>query len=280
MVYDSDVREANVTGLETATPLVEYGAASPGAFVVPTNVKRITELRFTAGMSSADDTAFGFLTAFHIYGGGVDLKEGWFPGPRGISAAIAAASGDRIGNFTQDYLTNIPVLPGGQFAIDAFMLGEDVGALQMLADVVYDGPVVGRIRDMDYRSIDLASANTPVTLTERGAAVVEGDIRPPYDVIGELFLGAGATITAGAATVAGITFEMSGAGLMTAGNYRFLDKLTWGGSTELAANTKIFPLSRYICGIKVKRNNPIRVQAQMIEGDIGTAYSQVAFGYY
>lgn len=281
MVYDTDVREVNVTGLETATTMNAYGAATPGAFVIPTNVSKITELRFQAGMSCADDTAFGFTSAFHLYGGGLkQLPLGWFPGPRGISAAIAAASGDRIGLKTTDYLVNIPVLPGGQFNIDAFMLGEDVGALQMLACVVYDGPVVGKIKDMDYRSIDLASANTPVQLTERGAAVVEGDMRPPYDTIGEIWVGAGATITAGAATVAGIAADLSGAGLMHAGNYRFIDGLTWGGSTELAANTKIGPLSRYICGIKVKKNNAIRVEAQMIEGDIGTAYSQCGFAYY
>lgn len=280
MVYDADFREANVAALETATPLINVGADAPGAFVVPTNAHRITELRFTVGLSVADDALMGGTTAFHIYGGGVQLQEGWFPGPTVTTAAIAAASGDRCGDVTQKYLTNIPVNPGGQFTIDGYMLGEDIGAMQLMAQVVYDGPVVGKIVDMDYRSIDLTAVNTWVTLTERGAAVVEGDMRPHRIILGELYFGIGQKITVGAANVTTYGFQLSGAGLVNAGNLRFISGVSCGSSTESASNTKISELERYICQIPVKVGNSIRVQGNMIETDVGTAYSICGFAYY
>ena len=280
MVYDSDVREATITGLETATSLTAYGAATPGAFVVPSTARKITELRFQTAVNCADDTAFGWTSAFHIHGGGVVLAEGWFPGTVGSIEGIAAASGSKYAWAEQKYLTNIPVNPGGQFTIDGFMLGEDIGAMHALAEVTYDSPSAGKIVDMDYRSIDLTAANTLVQLTERGAAVVEGDMRPPYDTIGELFMGAGAKLTAAATTCVGLAFELSGPGLMYAGNYRYIGGESWGLNSEFGGQGVIHPLKRNICGIKVKRNNPIRVQAQMIEADVGTAFSIMGFAYY
>ena len=280
MVYDADFREVNAAALETASPLINVGADAPGAFVVPTTASRITELRFTIGASCADDTMFGATTSFHIHGGGVHLQEGWFLGPTMTSSSLAAASGNRCGDVTQKYLTNIPVNPGGQFTIDGYMLGEDVGSLMMLAQVVYDGPVVGKIVDMDYRSIDLAAVNTWTTLTERGAAVVEGDMRPHRKIIGELFFGVGAKITVGAANVTNYGFQLSGAGLQHAGNYRFIVGASQGSSTEAAADTKISELERYICQIPVKVGNSIRVQGNMLETDVGTAFSVCGFAYY
>jgi hypothetical protein len=280
MTFDSDFREANIAALGTATPLTAQGADTPGAFVVPTNVSRITEIRIGVGLSIADDAIMGLTTGIHIYGGGVTLAEGWFPGPVCTTGSIAAASGDRIGDVTQKYLTNIPVKPGGQFNIDGYMLGEDVGAIQMLVQIIYDGPVAGKIRDMDFRTMDLTAANTLVTLTERNDAVVEGDIRPAYPTIGEIFVGAGAKITVSAGVVVGLAFQLSGPGLLSAGNYKFISGHTWGLSTESAANTKISQLERYVCGIQTKLGNAIRIQAQMIEGDVGTAFSIVGFAYY
>ncbi len=280
MVYDADFREATQAALETATPLINVGAAAPGNFVVPTTAKRITELRFGIALSCADDTLFGANCSFHIHGGGVNLPEGWFLGPSLTSSAIGAASGNRCGDRTQKYLTNIPVNPGGQFAIDGYMLGEDIGSMQMLAGVVYDGPVVGRIVDMDYRSIDLASVNTWTQLTERGAATVEGDIRPYKPVIGELYFGIGAKITVGAANVTSHAFRVSGPGLVHAGNYRFIHGLSVGSSTESGADTFISELERYICEIPVKVNNAVRVEGNMMETDLGTSFSVAGFAYY
>lgn len=279
-MYDADYREVSITGLETATPLTEQGADSPGAFVVPTNVRRITEIRIACAINCADDTAFGWTSSIHIHGSGVVLGEGWFPGPCGSVEGIAAASGSKYSAVTQKYLTNIPVKPGGQFSVDGFMLGEDVGALHMLVEIVYDGPVAGKIVDMDYRSIDLTAANTLVTLTERGAAVVEGDMKPAYGTIGEIFVGAGAKITAAATTAVALAFHLSGPGLQTAGNYKFISGHSFGLNSEFGGQGIISELERYICGIRTKPNNSIRIQAQMIEGDVGTAFSIVGFAYY
>jgi hypothetical protein len=279
-MYDADYREHTITALETATTLTEQGGLSPGAFVVPTTVSRITEIRIATTINCADDTAFGWTSAAHFRGSGIKVAEGWFPGTCGSVEGIGAASGSKYGAVTQKYLTNIPVNPGGQFSVDGFMLGEDIGAMHMLVQVVYDGPVVGKIRDMDYRSIDLTAANTLVQLTERGAAVVEGDMRPAYDTIGEIFCGAGAKITAAATTCVGVAYHIDGPGLQTAGNYKFISGHSWGLNSEFGGTGGIWELERYIAGIRVKKGNPVRVQAQMIEGDVGTAFSQVGFAYY
>lgn len=276
--YDSDYREVSITALETATPLVEQGADSPGAFVVPTNVSKITEIKITVIPSIADDAVMGFTSAIHIFGSGVSLPEGWFPGPTGILDSVAVYSSAQVANEMQHYLVNIPVKPGGQFSINGYMLGEDIGALHMLVQIVYDGPVVGKIIDMDYRSIDLGTANALVTLTERGAAVVEGDMRPAYRTIGEIFLGMGGKLTA-SATVVGFGVHLSGPGLKTAGNYKFIGRgVTNHG--DVGNNGSVHPLTRNICGIQTKVGNAIRVQALMIEGDLGTAYAIVGFAYY
>lgn len=278
MVYDSDYREVSITTLETATPITAQGADTPGAFIVPTNVSRITEIRIYAIGTIADDAVMGFSSAIHIYGGGVVLGEGWFPGPTGVMDSVAVYSSTTPDNEPQIYHTNIPVKPGGQFQVDGYMLGEDIGALHLVVDIVYDGPVVGKIRDMDYRSIDLTAANTLVTLTERGAASVEGDIKPVYSTIGEIFIGYGDKIAASSAA-AGFAVHLSGPGLLVAGNYKFAGRgITLHGDVGNAGDIR--PLTRYICEIKTKINNPIRIQAQMLEADMGTAYSIVGFAYY
>ena len=281
MVYDADFREAEGATLETAIPLINIAGAAPGNFVVPTNARTITELRFALGMSSADDTLFGMTSSFHLHGGGLpQLGEGWFLGPTITSDGLAAASGNRMGAITQKYLTNIPVSPGAQFTVDAYMLGEDIGGLVAMAQVVYDGPVVGRIVDMDYRSIDLATAEAWTQLTERGAAVVEGDIRPHKPTIGELYFGVGTKTTVGAANVTNYGFRLSGPGLVHAGNYRFIIGSSIGSATESGSNTKIAELERYICHIPVKLNNPVRVEGIMIGDDVGTGFSVCGFAYY
>jgi len=278
MVYDADYREQSITELETATPLVAQGADTPGAFVVPTNVSKITEIIISCFANIAADAVMGFTSAIHVYGSGVVLSEGWFPGPTGTLDSVAVYSSSHTDMEVQRYLTNIPVKPGGQFSIDGYMLGEDIGALHMMVEVVYDGPVVGKIRDMDYRSINLTAANTLVTLTERGAAVVEGDIRPAYGLIGEIHLGWGAKIT-GAEAAVGFAVHLSGPGLQTAGNLKFIGR---GISlhTDIGNNGSIKPLTKYMVTIPTKLGNAIRIQAQMIEGDVGTAYSIVGFAYY
>jgi len=278
MVYDSDYREAAQTGLETATPLVEQGADTLGAFIVPTNVSRITEIRIGVHVLIAADAAMGMTSSIHMYGGGIVLGEGWFPGPVMTIAGHATGSGGIANVDLQKYLVNIPVKPGGQFNVDAFMLGEDVGAAHFFAGVVYDGPVVGKIKDMDYRSIDLTAANGLVTLTERGAAVVEGDMKPAYGKIGEIFLGAAAKETAAATTGVGLAFHLSGPGLLAAGNYKFLGE---GWTLQDDVNVAVIKeLTHYRVNIPVKTNNPIRVQGQMLEADVGTAFSILGFGYY
>jgi len=280
MVYDADYREQSITALGTATPLVAQGADTPGAFVVPTNVTRITEIRIHAIPGATVDTIMGFSTGIHIFGGGVKLSEGWFPGPAGFIGGVATMTAGVSDIEPQVYLTNIPVRPGGQFSIDGYMNGEDIGALHMLVEIIYDGPVVGKIVDMDYRSQDLTAANTLVTLDERFNGTAEGDMKPAYGTIGEVFVGMGAKITAGTSLPIGLAAHLSGPGLQSAGNYKFLGKGCAINDDSATLPGSVKKLERYICQIATKPSNGIRVQAQMIENDIGTAFAVVGFAYY
>jgi len=279
-MFDADYREVSVTALGTATAMTAQGADTPGAFVVPTNVSRITEIRIHAIPGATVDTIMGFSSGVHIYGSGVKLSEGWFPGPAGFIGGVATMTAGVSDIEPQVYFTNIPVRPGGQFSADAFMLGEDIGALHMLLEIIYDGPVAGKIVDMDYRSQDLTAANTLVTLDERINGTSEGDFKPAYGTIGEIFVGMGAKITAGTALPIGLAAHLSGPGLLNAGNYKFLGKGCAINDDSATLPGSVKKLERYICQITTKPGNNIRVQAQMIENDIGTAFAVVGFAYY
>lgn len=280
MPYDSDYREQTIAALETATPLVEQGADSPGPFDVPADAKRITEILISAVPAWTVDSILGFSSSINFRGSGITIGEGWFLGPSGSTGGAAATTPGGQWEKPMRYLTNIPVKGGGTFSIDGFLLGEDIGALHMLVNIVYDGPVVGKIVDMDQRNIDLTTANALVSLTERGAAVVEGDIKPAYRTIGEVYVGCGGKITASNAAV-GTAFHLSGPGLLHAGNYKFIGPgISINDDTAISLTGGLVNPLRYVCGIQTKPNNAIRIQGQMIEGDIGTAFSVAGFAYY
>lgn len=44
-MYDSDMREADVTAVDTATALTALGTTTPGNFVVPGGAHYISEIR-------------------------------------------------------------------------------------------------------------------------------------------------------------------------------------------------------------------------------------------
>jgi len=276
-MYDSDYREADVTALDTVTALSEQGADSPGAFDVPTDASRITEILIAVGIDWTADAILGFSTAIHFKGSGVVIGEGWFPGPVGSTAGGSNVAPGLSYRQPLRYQTNIPVKGGGSFSIEGFMHGEDVGGLHILAQVVYDGEP-GRIVDMDYREQDLTAANSLVNLNTRGG-VTEGDFKPAYNKIAEIYFGAGLKAVAGPLRFCPV-LHLSGKGLLYSGNYKFLgpcggvqdDIATLGQSWQELPN-------KFITNIVVNKNNTIRAQAQMIEDDAGTAYAIVGLGY-
>ncbi len=268
MVYDSDFREAPLAAVDTLYPLTQQGADTPGSFVVPTTVSRITTIKiFISGI--ATDVVTGTTFAVHLFGGGIVLGNGWFVGPLCSQSGAAATSGgfDYRGGMT--YKTNIPVKPGGTFSAEAVANGEDMGTAHLLLWIEYDG-VPGQIKDGDYREDDIgAAANTLVSLTHRGAAVDEGDFKPLGTII-EVVFGAALDPTGDAA--AGLNFapavQLSGPGLMQAGNYKFLGPSgPTQPDTDLSGNQSVVVNpERYITNIATKGGtSSIRAQAQNIE---------------
>jgi len=280
MVYDVDYRECAVPDDDVAARLSEQGADSPGAFIVPTTARKITEIRIGLGsVSAAQDAVLGATSGVHIFGGGVELSEGWFPGPtHSESGASATSSGYAVSDL-QKYKTNIPVRPGGTFQADAFIYGEDLADAHMVLAIVYDG-VPGRIIDCDHREVDIgAAANTLYTLNARGGAT-EGDFKPAYNRIVEVVCG---VALSGAGADAGFlvmpTYHLSGPGLKDAGNYKFVGNVGFTlGDTDISGPGMTENLVRYECNIAVKRGDTIRASGQNIEsiltssGIIGLCY--------
>jgi len=278
MPYFADYREQTITALETATFLNAQGADTPGNFVVPSNASRITEIVISLAPEATVDNIMGASSCIHIHGGGVRLPLGYFLGPTFVTGGAAATTPG--GGFCLPFriATNIPVQPG-EFRIDGFMMGEDVGAIHMTVGIVYDGPVVGKVIDGDIRNIDLATTNALTTLTERADATVEGDIKPPYTKIVEVHFGVGAKVTAGNDAIS-TALHLTGEGLVIAGNYKWVGPaIAINDDTAISLNAVVTHPMTYKVNIPVKRNTAIRLQAQMLEGDVGTAWSVAGILY-
>lgn len=281
MVCDTDYRECPVPATNTAAPMTQQGADTPGGFVVPTNATRITEIRIGLGaVSAAQDAVLAASCAVHIYGSGIVLSEGWFPGPLITLSGAAATSAGYAMTPPMVYKTNIPVRGGGVFSADAFIHGEDIADAHMILAVVYDG-VPGKVVDCDYRAVDIgAAANTLVTETTRGAVAAEGDFRPGYSRIVEVVCGAAPDVTGGDVGFNLMpTFHMSGPGLLNAGNYKFIGNVGFMlGDTDISGPGMVQNLNRYEVDIQVKRGDSVRVQGQNIES-IQTLHSIVGLCY-
>lgn len=273
MVYAVVSRENDLTAVDTATGLTELGANSPGAITVP-NATRITEIRIGVSADWTADTLLGFSTGLHLQGA---CGEQWLAGPVGATGGAAATSSGLLIAKPVTYLCNIAVTPGQQINAYGYMQGEDCGSLRMMLTLVFDGPVVGKVRRFDYREVDLAAANTGVALSVRGGAT-ENDFKVGNETIVEVYAGAGLKCVAGplAATT---LFELSGNGLVHASDLQFQGhSLTVQDDPTISAATSIEELVKYVTNIKTKTGQ-IRVTAQEVEDDVGTPFSIIMFGF-
>lgn len=281
MGFDCDVREADVTALDTATSLTALGAATPGNFIVPATAHRITQITINAVPDITADTIFAWGSAIKIRGAGIASGgELVFPGPFGANTGGTNVDNQGGSRPPQQYHVDIPVNPGGQFGVDGYMLGTlDVGSLRIVCEIEYDG-VPGLIKDMDYRYGELTAANTFVRLTERDGGVTFNSFKAPTGRIAELhYVSSNLGVAGPLATV--IHYQMYGAALMAGGNYSYMghahntatDIATF---TEVEHNTSIRKLTP---GFLIRKNNVFDVQAEMIEDDVGTVSCAFAVGY-
>jgi len=166
---------------------------------------------------------------------------------------------------------------GNKISASGEFFGTDIGALHMAVALVFDGPVVGRIKDCDYRMGAGAAANTLVNMATRGA-VTEGDFNVGNGTIGEVLFGVGILAIAGPLRVLPAV-HLSGNGFKIAGNYKFIGK---GGATQddiaTFGDLKIHACERYPCSIQTKTGK-IRAQVQMLEDDAGTLNSVLGLAY-
>lgn len=264
MVYDSDYREVAAAAIDTAYRMTAQGADTPNAFVVPTNVSKITEIRIGLAAISTDVIA-DVNSCVEFRGAGIKVGEGWFAGPSLATNGAAATSGGSALTQLMKYKTNIEVSKGGEFDAYFYIYGTDPGTAHGFLDIIYDG-VPGRIIDSDIREIALTTANTLVTASNRGTGAA-GDFKP-YGTIGEVIVGMAPTLTGHATDglIAAASVHLSGPGLLVGGNYKFLSNVgCLGPDTDVHGSYASILPERYECNIKVKLNNAIRAQAQMLE---------------
>lgn len=276
-MYDSDYREADLTTVDTPVSLTEQGADSPGSFEVPQDVSRLTEIIIAVAPDWTADAMYGFSSGLHLQGAGIQIGEGYFPGPVGSTCGAAATSSGAFYAKPQRYLTNIKVNAGGSINATGVFMGEAMGALHMLAQLVFDGPP-GRIVDMDYREENLTAANTLVSLQARHGAA-EADFKVLKGHIAEIHFAAGLKGVAGPLRFAP-ALHLSGAGFVRSGLYKFLGP-SGGVQDDLAisGDSVITDLMRFVCRDLPIKKGRIRAQAQMIEDDPGTGYAIVGLGY-
>jgi hypothetical protein len=260
---DWDFRECPLAAVDTAYPVTQKGADTPGPIIAPEN-GYITAIRiFVSGIVT--DVVTG--TSFMINLKGLTGNQ-WYAGPLLSCAGAAATSGGFDFRRGQLYKTRIPVKQGDAISIDAFANGEDAGTAHILVNLEFNGEP-GKITEADCREDDIgAAANTLVSLTHRGAAVDEGDFRTNGKPICEILFGAALDPTGDAAN--GLVFapalELSGNGLMKQGNYAFVGP---SGPTQPDTDVSggqqvVTELERYIGTIPTK-NGSIRARAQNIE---------------
>jgi hypothetical protein len=276
-VYDCDYREGDIDALDTPEALTEQGADSPGSFDVPMGARMLTGVYIAAAPDWTADAMYGFSSAVKLSGGGIDIGEGYFPGPVGGTCGAAATSSGAFYGQPQKYKTKIPVIGGGPIKADACIMGEDPGAVHLICALEYDGEP-GKIIDMDYREGNLAAANTLVNLDARHGAT-ERDFDVSYSKIGEVHFAAGLKAVAGPLRFAPV-LHLSGPALKVGGNYRFLGPS--GGVQDdiaISGDMVIQQLTKYDAPIDVNKGNKLRAQAQMLEDDAGTAYAIVGIGY-
>ena len=282
MVYDIDTRQADITALDTATALTTLGGNTPGNFIVPGDAHYISEIRISAAPDWTADDYFGFSSSIRINPGG-GIKSGGelsFGGPCGHTEGAAATSaGTGVGE-QEIYQVNIPV-KSGEFSIDGFMNGEDIGSLRLAVTIVYDGPL-GQypIVDADCRESDLTAANTLVRLVVRNGATVNS-LRPTTGNIGEVRINAGCKFVAGPLGTI-VTANLYGAALKNGGNFQFAGPSLWsqddaaisGGSTVNKAI--VYKTGR---NFPVKTNTNFDIQAQETNDDVGTVFPIVTICY-
>jgi hypothetical protein len=283
MTYDVDFREADVTAVDTATPLVNIGAAAPGNFVVPGNAKYISEIRIHAGPDWTADAAHGFSSAIRISPGGGIASGGElsFGGPCGLTSGASGTSAGQNAAPPEVYQVYLKVKGGGEYSIDGFMLGEDCGSLRVGVTVVYDGPLGPYpLVDADYREASITAVHTVTRLTDRNGATVNS-MRPTTSKIGEVRVNAGAIPTTGP-IASPVHAQLYGAALISGGNYNFGGHVLYAQDDNTASgDSEVYTSVIYKCGhaFRVKEGTNFDIQAQMIEDDIGTLFPIVTIGY-
>jgi len=281
-----DYREDTEGTVDTWEILDQQRADAQGNFVVPEGARAITNLEFHIAPDYGAAGVFRVASALRIAGAalGVENKPFYFVGPAG--ALTVTTDGVVIAKTPPAHIpVFIPVKEGLEWEGAHKFIGEDLGDVQGLLNVTYDGPVATpRIVGAEVREDDLA--DTTEVLVTIDTDVAEGtatqNFFPPPGA-SQIF----AADYAVGLDVAAITrfahqFELDGNGLNVTqkpqrwGGWCGMQGLTTvgGGGFLAAPERRILELP-----VIVKRNNPVICRAGMIEDDYGAGTAVVGLLY-
>jgi hypothetical protein len=282
-----DYREDTEGTVDTWEVLDQQRAESPGNFIVPPGASMITELEFHIAPDYGAAGIFRVASALRLQGAALitDHKPLYFVGPAGgltvttDGVVIALAPPAKIP-------VAIRVTEGQEFEAAHKFMGEDLGDVQGLLNVVYNGPVsTPVILAAEVREDDLADATE--TLVPIDTDVAEGTatlnfFAPPGT--SRIF----AVDYAVGLDVALITrfahqFELDGNGLNVQ-----IKPQRWGGwcgmqgLTTVGGNGLLAAPQRRILDLPVHvgRASPIIFRAGMIEDDYGAGTVVAGLLYY
>ena len=269
MPYNVDFREVAMAAIDTAYPVIQKGAESPGAFTVPATAQKLTAIRIGFG-AIATDVIMGATSAIKLSGSGLKVPELYLVGSMIAAAGAAATDGGTSMAQPMIYKTNIPVSPGNNIDVTAFMHGEVIGIGHIVVTIEYDG-VPGKIKGGDYREETTgAAANTFVTMARRGDVAAEGDIKPQGTII-EVVFGAIPDPVGHASDglLIAPSLRLTGNGLTINDDYAFTGAIGQAHPDTDVVGTGAISVNptRYECGagIPVRTSGLIRPAAQNIE---------------
>ena len=222
--FDSVLREADVTAVDTWTALSGIGTATPGSVKVPAQAKYLCGMDIVTCFDMGGAVGVRGLSGLRLGGNGL-AKGGMyrFLG-HAASQTLVTAGGVAFTVPVMHYPLAIPVVGSNDLDVEAIMLGEDCGEFTMVCALHFsDKPSPGGYVDGDLREGDIAAVDVETQLTSIGATA-SGDPRVPVD---KNALAAIVPLIALDAGAAAVTVRLAGAariggnGMKLGGSYRF-----------------------------------------------------------
>lgn len=283
-LVDSIAREGDVSAVDTWTALQAKGATSVGDIKVPIDAKALS--RIDAVVSADMDTPAGGLACvigFRMTGNGIMtggihryLLHAFTAGGK---TAGEAACRSRVISMP----TKIPVKGGNEIALEAIMLGEDVGTVTVQIILTFTKELrENGIEDGDFREGDITAVDTDTILTAVGSTTL-GNVKTPVErsliaaLVGVLAADVGADNTATVRAAA--MYSVQGPALKEGGTFNVPGEAIQITATTTGVFITAMEPDPSPIDLPIKGGNELELHAMLIGEDPGQATVAVGVLY-